>query len=213
MHTHPPTLTTQHTQGYLSYPRTESTAYPPNTDIHTPLAAQRAHPLWGDYAAALAAGFSRPQGGNNAGDHPPLTPVRCATEAELGGGDAWRIYDYVARHFLASLSPDCVVRKTRASLAAGGESFAAMGVTVVRPGFTAIQHWKVGAACCRRAAVWGERNAGEQCEGQPAVQRALLLLQVQQPAPLPGWPLTLQMPAPRRHLAARRPCRMRPCRP
>jgi hypothetical protein len=36
--------------------------------------------------------------------HPPITPVRAATEAELGGGDSWLIYDYVARHFLASLS-------------------------------------------------------------------------------------------------------------
>jgi DNA topoisomerase IA len=38
------------------------------------------------------------------GDHPPITPVRAATEDELGGGDTWLIYDYVARHFLASLS-------------------------------------------------------------------------------------------------------------
>ena len=34
------------------------------------------------------------------GDHPPITPVRSASEAEIGGGDAWRVYDYIARHFL-----------------------------------------------------------------------------------------------------------------
>ena len=45
------------------------------------------------------------------GDHPPITPVRSATETELGGGDAWRVYDYVARHFLGSVSPDAVYRK------------------------------------------------------------------------------------------------------
>eukprot|EP00854_Cymbomonas_tetramitiformis_P019490 gene19490-23305_t len=50
----------------------------------------------------------------DAGDHPPITPVRSATEHEVGGGDAWRVYDYVARHFIASLSPDC--RLTRTSL-------------------------------------------------------------------------------------------------
>eukprot|EP00976_Prorocentrum_cordatum_P014948 299539-Prorocentrum_minimum.AAC.1 len=72
------------------------------------------------------------QGGVNAGDHPPITPVRCATEAELGGGDYWRIYDYVTRHFLASLSPDAVICKTSAAFAAGGEHFSAVGRKMVR---------------------------------------------------------------------------------
>jgi DNA topoisomerase-3 len=77
------------------------------------------------------------------GDHPPITPVRLATEAELGGGSESRIYNFVARHFLGSLSPDCVVRKTRAAFTVGSEAFSASGITVVRPGFTAIMHWKV----------------------------------------------------------------------
>lgn len=53
------------------------------------------------------------QGGVDAGDHPPITPVEPATEEELGGGDAWRLYDFCARWFLASVSPDCVVRSAR----------------------------------------------------------------------------------------------------
>ncbi|KAL4458501.1 hypothetical protein ABPG75_013366 [Micractinium tetrahymenae] len=131
-----------YTQGYLSYPRTESTAYPPNFDVHEPLLAQRAHPIWGEYAASRVGNFIMPKGGEDRGDHPPITPVRCATEAELGGGDAWRLYDFVARHFLGSLSPDCVYRKTRASFSAGPESFSAGGTQVLRPGFTAIMPWK-----------------------------------------------------------------------
>ena len=31
--------------------------------------------------------------GVDVGDHPPITPVRMATEMELGGGDAWRLYE------------------------------------------------------------------------------------------------------------------------
>ena len=87
-----------------------------------------------------------PQGGTDVGDHPPITPVRAATEADVGGGDAWRLYDYVARHFLASLSPDCVYRRGSATLSAAGETFSASGVTPVRPGFTAVMPWKVGGA-------------------------------------------------------------------
>jgi hypothetical protein len=85
-----------------------------------------------------------PQGGTDVGDHPPITPMRAASEDELGGGDTWRLYDYVARHFLASVSPDAVYRKTKAVLTAGGETFSATGSTTVKPGWLAIMPWKVG---------------------------------------------------------------------
>lgn len=32
----------------------------------------------------LAEGINRPRKGHDAGDHPPITPMRSATEAELG---------------------------------------------------------------------------------------------------------------------------------
>lgn len=67
------------------------------------------------------------------GDHPPITPVAAATEAELGGGDEWRIYDYIARHFLGSLCPDCVYQKSKATLQAGGEVFTASGAPSLKP--------------------------------------------------------------------------------
>lgn len=105
--------------------------------------AQCRHPVWGDYASAvLSARPSPPKGGVDAGDHPPITPVAAATEEELGGGDAWRLYDFVARWFLGSVSPDCLVRRSRASLAAGGESFSASGLVVLRPGFAAVMPWR-----------------------------------------------------------------------
>ncbi|GFR42563.1 hypothetical protein Agub_g3474, partial [Astrephomene gubernaculifera] len=132
-----------YTAGYLSYPRTESSAYPPNFDINGTLAALRNHPVYGGYAAALLQqGVKHPQGGTDVGDHPPITPVRPAREEELGGGDAWRLYDFVARHFLGSVSPDAVYRKTKATFEAGGEGFSAVGSVVVRPGFTAIMPWR-----------------------------------------------------------------------
>eukprot|EP00798_Chlamydomonas_sp_ICE-L_P024301 gene24302-9904_t len=129
--------------GYLSYPRTESSAYPPNFDLDGTLRAMTRHPVWGAYASGLASqGLSKPQGGKDVGDHPPITPVRSATEDELGGGDMWRIYVYVARHFLGSVSPDAVYRKTKVSFNAGGETFFAHGSVNVKPGFTAIMPWK-----------------------------------------------------------------------
>ena len=65
------------TQGYISYPRTESTGYPPGSDLLSTLRPHRAHPAWGDAVAELlAAGTMRPRPGVDAGDHPPITPMR-----------------------------------------------------------------------------------------------------------------------------------------
>jgi DNA topoisomerase-3 len=38
---------------------------------------------------------------------------------------------------------DCVLKKSKAVLTGGGETFTASGSVVVRPGFTAIMPWKV----------------------------------------------------------------------
>ncbi|BBM98000.1 DNA topoisomerase III [Marchantia polymorpha subsp. ruderalis] len=130
-----------YTQGYISYPRTESTSYPSSFDVRGALALQRNHPIWGDYAQSLiASGSYVPKAGVDAGDHPPITPMRCATEAELGG-DAWRLYEYVTRHFLGSVSPDCKFMRTKVLLSAGGEKFSIAGRNVISPGFTSCMPW------------------------------------------------------------------------
>jgi len=40
--------------------------------------------------------------GSDQGDHPPITPMKSATESELGH-DAFRLYDYITRHFIATV--------------------------------------------------------------------------------------------------------------
>ena len=42
----------------------------------------------------LSKGINRPRKGHDAGDHPPITPMRAASRNELDG-DSWKIYDYV----------------------------------------------------------------------------------------------------------------------
>jgi DNA topoisomerase III len=60
---------------------------------------------WGDdVREILAAGVNRPKKGHDAGDHPPITPMRPASRNELDG-DAWRLYDYITRHFIATVTP------------------------------------------------------------------------------------------------------------
>ena len=58
----------------------------------------------------IAQGITTPRKGSDKGDHPPITPMRGASEAELGS-EGWRIYSLVTQNFIATLSPDCSYEK------------------------------------------------------------------------------------------------------
>lgn len=124
--------------GYLTYPRTETNTYPKNFDLQGAVRAQTGHPHWGDYSKGLLQqGLAKAREGTDMGDHPPITPVRAATEGQLG--EAFRLYDMITRHFLATVSSDCKFLKTRVSFNIVGEGFSVSGRKVTDPGFTAIQ--------------------------------------------------------------------------
>ncbi|GMH18631.1 hypothetical protein Nepgr_020472 [Nepenthes gracilis] len=130
-----------YTQGFISYPRTESTAYPSSFDFRGALEVQKHNPHWGGYVQTLLAdGYVKPYSGTDAGDHPPITPMRSANE-EMLGKDAWKLYQYVCQHFIATLSPDCKYVRTRVQFSIGGESFYCTGQQVIAKGFTAITPW------------------------------------------------------------------------
>ncbi|XP_078467958.1 DNA topoisomerase 3-beta-1 isoform X1 [Lampetra planeri] len=129
-------------QGYISYPRTETTSYPENFDLKDALRQQASSPFWGDLVRALLAqGLNKPRKGSDAGDHPPITPMRAATESELGG-DAWRLYDYIVRHFIATVSEDCRYLLTTITLSLACETFHCVGKTLVSAGYTEVMPWQ-----------------------------------------------------------------------
>jgi DNA topoisomerase-3 len=63
--------------------------------------------------------------------------MRPATAGELGG-DSWRLYEYVARHFIATLSPDCRLKKSKITIELCGEVFTATGKVLEEKGYTEI---------------------------------------------------------------------------
>jgi len=168
--------------GYISYPRVESTAYPKHFPIIPTLRQLSNHPLYGDCVRQLLGAaeaddedlnteaakqrsiwLTHARAGVDVGDHPPITPTRSATPAELGGWGTgrWRVYDYVTRHFIATVSPDCEYatvhvsfepyfkdreRQSEDSSVTAGLQNAAVftwsGVTVQAPGFTEIMPWR-----------------------------------------------------------------------
>lgn len=124
--------------GYLSYPRTESTSYPKSFDIRDALTVQCGNHYYGNYAKDLIRnGFTPPLHGHDAGDHPPITPVGLAVGLS---GDNARIYDFVVRHFLATVSEDATYMVTDLNFQAEvcKETFTATKKIEINPGFLAI---------------------------------------------------------------------------
>lgn len=131
-----------YTQGYISYPRTETTRYSENFDIMEVLNIFRGNTEYGQYASQiLAEGINRPKKGIDVGDHPPITPMKAATSNELDG-DNWKLYDYIVRHFLGTLSRDCRYISTTTTFVADSETFTFVGDIVVDLGYTLIMPWQ-----------------------------------------------------------------------
>jgi DNA topoisomerase-3 len=129
-------------QGYISYPRTESTAYAENFDLKDVLRQQQNHVDWGADCKALLSGgtFCKPRKGHDAGDHPPITPCRVAGRGELDG-DSFKLYDYIVRHFIGTVSPNCKYDQTTVKLDIAEEEFTYSGSKVTDPGFTEVMKW------------------------------------------------------------------------
>ncbi|KAK1389826.1 DNA topoisomerase [Heracleum sosnowskyi] len=130
-----------YTQGFISYPRTESTAYPSSFDFRGALEVLRNNPVFGnDVQKLLVDGYIKPRSGTDVGDHPPITPMRSASE-DMVGYDAWRVYQYVCQHFFGTLSPDCKFIRTKIDFSVGGEFFNCTGQNVTVKGFTSLMPW------------------------------------------------------------------------
>ncbi|XP_059598996.1 DNA topoisomerase 3-beta-like [Vitis vinifera] len=75
-------------------------------------------------------GFHRPRSGTDAGDHPPIIPMRAVNEDMLVN-DAWKLYQYVCQHFIGTVSPDC--KYLRNKVQAGRKLVpTALGISLIR---------------------------------------------------------------------------------
>jgi DNA topoisomerase-3 len=128
-------------RGYTTYPRTESTTFSPNFNFKEVLSSLKDDHKFGDYTSELLKnGFQRPRQGVDAGDHPPITPVRAAAPGALHDREL-RVYEYITSNFLACISKDATYQGIRADLLIGEETFKIKGQNIVESGFLEIQPW------------------------------------------------------------------------
>ncbi len=125
--------------GYISYPRVDNTVYPASLDLAEVVRTISGNPAYADCCRELLSkGKLTPtRGKKEETDHPPIYPTAKATPEDLPAA-SYKLYNLVARRFLATLSEAAVIEGTKVKLDVAGEPFTAKGDVLVKPGFRAI---------------------------------------------------------------------------
>ncbi|OJJ03533.1 hypothetical protein ASPVEDRAFT_53914 [Aspergillus versicolor CBS 583.65] len=121
-----------YTRGFISYPRTETDQFDKGIDLKKLVEKQLEDPNWGQYAQGLLDGnFRTPRvGRHNDQAHPPIHPV-CWVNPTVLNADEKKVYEFVARRFLACCSDDAKGQSTDVELQYGDETFHARGLIVL----------------------------------------------------------------------------------
>jgi len=124
-----------YTSGYISYPRTDNTVYPPTLSLKGVLEKLRESPFRAEAEEILRQETIRPtRGRTEATDHPPIYPTQAAPKEKLRT-DHWRVYELVVRRFFATVAPPAVGVRSEARIDAGSEAFLASGYKLTDPGW------------------------------------------------------------------------------
>jgi DNA topoisomerase-1 len=124
--------------GFISYPRTDNTVYPPSLNTRELVASLVRIPEF-DAAAPLLdkSQLTATRGKKETTDHPPIHPTQAIYPNALEGPKR-RVYELVVRRFLATFSEPMITESTRADIEAGSETYFVRGSVVVDPGYAGI---------------------------------------------------------------------------
>ena len=122
--------------GYISYPRVDNTVYPPSLDLKGLLRELAGSADLGELARELLrkGELTPTRGKKEFTDHPPIHPTAAASRGDLPQQE-WKIYELVARRFMATLADEAVVLTVRADLTCGPEPFVARGTHATEEGW------------------------------------------------------------------------------
>ncbi|KAG7459995.1 hypothetical protein MATL_G00216550 [Megalops atlanticus] len=119
-----------YTQGFISYPRTETNMFPKTLNL-TPLVEQQTQDNeWGAFAERiLDRGGPTPRNGNKSDQaHPPIHPTKYTNTLQ---GNERRLYEFIVRHFLACCSQDAQGQETTVDIDIAQEKFTAHGLMII----------------------------------------------------------------------------------
>ncbi|KAF8565934.1 hypothetical protein P879_07937, partial [Paragonimus westermani] len=142
-----------YTQGYISYPRTETNIFPTNMDLVGLVRTQTQDNRWAAFASRVLESGIHPRNGKSTDKaHPPIHPLKLGSNLQ---GDEARLYELITRHFLACVSADAQGAETIVRLCVGkpsipgpqsgtrvnlltaedGEMFEAKGLVILQPNY------------------------------------------------------------------------------
>lgn len=122
--------------GLISYPRVDNTVYPRSLDLEGVVKGLAANsPALAPVCKKVLAGPMKPtRGKTETTDHPPIHPTGQGDPTTLDGGQL-KLYNLIARRFLATLMGPATIENTKVSIDVAGEPFAASGDVLVDAGF------------------------------------------------------------------------------
>lgn len=124
--------------GYISYPRTDNTAYPPSLNLREIVRAFLDSEFSREAKIVLSQKEIVPsRGKKETTDHPPIYPTAVASRKELTANE-WKIYELIVRRFLATLAENAVWEIRNAELESNGVKFLGGGRRLVSPGWREI---------------------------------------------------------------------------
>uniref|UniRef100_A0A8C7C3J3 DNA topoisomerase n=1 Tax=Neovison vison TaxID=452646 RepID=A0A8C7C3J3_NEOVI len=132
-----------YTQGYISYPRTETNVFPKDLNLTALVEQQIPDPRWGAFAQSiLERGGPTPRNGNKSDQaHPPIHPTKYTGSLQ---GDEQRLYEFIVRHFLACCSQDAQGQETTVEIDIAQERFVAHGLVILARNYLDVypyDHW------------------------------------------------------------------------
>lgn len=125
--------------GLISYPRVDNTVYPPSLDLRATAKMLAGVPQYAPYVGQLlkASEIHATRGKQFDTDHPPIYPTGVGDPSKLEPAE-WKLYNLVARRFLATLSDPAVIEGTKLQIDVAGEPFSASGDVLKVAGFRGI---------------------------------------------------------------------------
>ncbi len=126
-------------KGLTSYPRVDNTVYPSSLDLRACVQTLKGVPAYAPVCSKILgqAKITATRGKQETTDHPPIYPTAAADPGKLQPAE-WKLYNLIARRFLATLMDSSVSEGTKVSLDVNGEPFQASGTVLVKPGYREI---------------------------------------------------------------------------
>lgn len=122
--------------GYISYPRTETNIFPKSLNLTPLVEHQQQDGRFSQFVGELLQNGLHPRNGKKTDEaHPPIHPLKSG--AGLSGEGA-RLFEFIARRFLATLSRDAKGFETVCRITINDEIFQAKGLVVTDKGYLEV---------------------------------------------------------------------------